>query len=191
MAVPDALVQELAGWLSSSRAVKATRLPAKLVRALRDTGIRESSARAAGKLALKMPLPGRTRHGAPIRYEGMPTTRAVAADEPLERARYIVAAAQRLSKAADAGELTKALKLEQAYARLHLLAGRKRRAGAALLDAAASRSRSGWLKWVAVMDDRTTPDCAALNNRLFRISDPPGIPGAMHPRCRCTAVPWN
>jgi SPP1 gp7 family putative phage head morphogenesis protein len=191
VAVPDALVRDLADWLGSRAAVNAKRLPVRLVRALRDTGLRESAVRTAGRIGLGLPLPGRTRNGAPTRYDGMPTTRSVAADEPLERARYIVAAAARLSKAAEDGQLAKALKLEQAYAQMHLLTGRKRRAGAALLDAAAKRTRAGLLVWRTVMDSRTTPDCAALNGRIFHITDPPGIPGAMHLRCRCSVEPWH
>lgn len=192
MAAPDApAVRALAEFLSSRRAIKAKRLPTELVRAIRDLGVRESAARTAGRIALGMPLPGRGRNGAPVRYDGMSLTRAVAAEEPEARARYIIAAARRLSEAADEGTLASALKVESTYSRMHLQAGRKRRAAAAVYDATAARSKTGWMVWRAQMDARTTPDCAALNGRLFRVSNPPGVPGAMHPRCRCTAQPWG
>lgn len=186
----ESAVRELAAFLSSPAAIKADRLPANLIRLLVAAGVRQSAARSAGRIGLALPMTGRSRHGAPKPFPGMPTVRAVAALEPELRARFIVASALRLDAAAKVRGLVSALKLERWFAHLHLLAGRKRKAAAARLDAAASRSSNGWLVWRTVMDKHTTSTCAALNGRLFHVSDPPGLPGAMHMRCRCSAAPW-
>lgn len=184
-------VRELADFLASPAAIKASRLPPHLVRVLVAGGVRASAARAAGAIGLALPMTGRSRHGAPKPFPGMPTVRRVAAGEPLWRARFIVASALRLDAAAKERGLAAALKLERWYAHLHLLAGRKRKAAAARLDAAGARSTNGWMVWRTVMDKHTTPGCAALDGRIFHVSDPPGLPGAMHGRCRCSASPWH
>lgn len=40
------------------------------------------------------------------------------------------------------------------------------------------------VRYLAVMDNRTCPTCAADNDTVFDINDVPGLP--RHPRCRCT-----
>lgn len=187
----ESAVRELADFLASPAAIKASRLPPNLVRVLVAAGVRASAARAAGAIGLALPMTGRSRHGAPKPFPGMPTVRRVATGEPAWRARFIVASALRLDAAVKERGLAAAVKLERWYAHLHLLAGRKRKAAAARLDAAGSRSANGWMVWRTMMDSRTTPTCAALNGRLFHISDPPGLPGAIHSRCRCSAEPWQ
>ncbi|HXJ27404.1 MAG TPA: minor capsid protein, partial [Streptosporangiaceae bacterium] len=78
------------------------------------------------------------------------------------------------------------------YLDAHRAAGQNRVKAATAYDrAAAAAGPDGKLRWNAVMDERTTADCAALNGTLFTADKPPGglLPGAVHPRCRCTATP--
>ena len=105
------------------------------------------------------------------------------------RARYIVNAARRLTDALLEGEFINGLKAERRNLVAHVQAGKNRSAAAQALDGVAARAPGGLLQWVAKMDQATTPDCAALNGALFTLDNPPGVPGAMHPRCRCTARP--
>ncbi|MDR6883031.1 minor capsid protein [Bacillus sp. 3255] len=43
------------------------------------------------------------------------------------------------------------------------------------------------VKWLAVIDQRTCPNCRSRNGTVYPIDSHPDIPG--HPRCRCTLVP--
>lgn len=127
--------------------------------------------------------------GRPIRRFGPPTmVKRVAVNEPIMRARYLLAAAKRLAKAAAEGRFTAALRREQAYLAAHRRAGLRRAAVARAYDEVA-RGQT-FLKWVAVMDQKTTPDCAAKNGSVWNVSNPPfPPPGAVHPHCRCHAAP--
>ncbi len=42
------------------------------------------------------------------------------------------------------------------------------------------------VKWITAHDERTCPECAPLDGRVFRIEDAPGPP--KHANCRCTVV---
>ena len=42
------------------------------------------------------------------------------------------------------------------------------------------------VKWLTAQDERTCPECAPLDGRVFRIDDAPGPP--KHPACRCSLV---
>jgi SPP1 gp7 family putative phage head morphogenesis protein len=206
-----AVLAALVVFFASVAAVKATLLPVKLVARLVTLGLEPRAVRVAGRLALAPPLTGRGRYGSPARTTGPATTtlRTVKADEPLMRARYVLAAAKRLSRAArlnnrpDQGEqdtgkpksrvdlFAAAVRQEKNYLDAHRQAGQNRAKAAAAYDRAAiDAGPNGKLRWTAVMDSRTTADCAALDGRLFTPDDPPNglIPGAVHPRCRCTAT---
>lgn len=122
------------------------------------------------------------------RFGPQTMVKRMAANEPTMRARYLLAAARRLAKAAAEGRFTAALRREQAYLAAHRRAGQRRAAAARAYDEVA-RGQS-FLRWSARMDSRTTPDCAALNGTIWHVSTPPvPPPGARHIHCRCTAVP--
>ena len=185
----DAVVALLAAWFASKAAVTAVELPDDLVSAISGLRVAPEAARAAGRLALSVPLTGRTQHGAPTAQDGMTATRKVAVEEPELRAEYTVAAAVRLAEALGAGDLPDGVETEHRYLDQHVDAGRRRRAAAARLDAAARDAR--WLVWRTAGDDRVDEACRALENRIFPADDPPAIPGAVHPRCRCHAEPYG
>jgi SPP1 gp7 family putative phage head morphogenesis protein len=85
-----------------------------------------------------------------------------------------------------------ALEAERRYLAQHRAAQANRRRAARQVDAAAAR----WgetLGWYSVRDSRTTWDCLRLHGKNFHTADPPNgfLPGAVHPRCRCTpGPPW-
>ncbi len=43
------------------------------------------------------------------------------------------------------------------------------------------------VEWLTAWDERTCADCAALNGRVFKVSEAPPCP--LHPNCRCTLLP--
>jgi SPP1 gp7 family putative phage head morphogenesis protein len=194
----EILIAALVAYFASSAAIKASVLPAKLVDQLVSAGYNVRAVRAAGRMALSVSMSGRSRYGAPTVPDrstwtgpGSPPTpsmaRRVAADEPRMRARYVVNAAKRLTGALVDGRFLPALTQERSYLTAHVQAGQKRKVAAQALDAVAAKH--GLLVWHTVMDDRTTEDCATLDGKLFTIENPPGLPGAMHPNCRCEALP--
>jgi hypothetical protein len=102
------------------------------------------------------------------------------------RARYILAAARRVSEGGSA-------KAERALFGAHLRAEEGRIDGARVIDHAATK----WgpvLGWFAVRDGRTTPECFASHGGNFSATSPPSIgwPGTLHGgNCRCKPVaPW-
>jgi hypothetical protein len=117
------------------------------------------------------------------------------------RAQYVVAAAKRvLGAARDArakGESVKdafrdALATERRYYLMHLAAMKNRANAAAETDKAAAKY-GNLLGWKAKMDDRTSAECRIANGQNYYASSIPdiGIPGAVHPSCRCKPVrPW-
>lgn len=179
----------MATWFGSPAAINADRLPTYLVADLVAMGFTERAARQAGALALSVRLTGRSRYGSPAPYAGMPLTRRVAGEEPEMRARYVVAAARRLTE----DNSDAAMKREQNYLAQHVAAGRKRAAAAALVDVVASHSATGYLRWNTMHDNRVDGTCRALEGRLFTIDNLPDglIPGAAHARCRCYATAWG
>lgn len=214
-AAEAAVIAALMLYFASVAAVSATLLPARLVAKLTDLGLEPRAVRAAGRLAMAPPLTGRGRYGSPTAGATATTLRQVKAEEPLMRARYVLNAAERLTKALvlagkqaatqsstqgqsdEAAPKTeslfvKAVRLEAQYMDQQRAAGQNRARAAKSLDrAAAEAGPDGKLRWVAVMDSRTTADCAALNGTLFTLDKPPvaGLPGMVHSRCRCGAVP--
>lgn len=120
-----------------------------------------------------------------------PAERAVRAAEPAYRAAYLLAAADRVKASMAAGKtLEEALAAEQRFTVAHLAAQDNRARAAQTVDRAAVTHRSGLLGWKAVMDGRTSAECAETDGKNFSIFDPPaiGLPGSVHPRCRCRPV---
>lgn len=191
-----AAVTLLVAYLASRAAIAAVTLPAALVAQLTSTGLAPKAVKAAGRMALSVPMTGRSRWGAPTVGDktswtgpGAPSmARRVAADEPAMRARYIINASTRLTRALINGAFLDGLTAERRHLTAHVEAGRNRSRAARHLDDLTAR-HGRWLRWVTVLDRATTPDCAALNGVVFSTDDPPGVPGAMHPRCRCHATP--
>lgn len=177
-----AVLAALIAWFSSKDSISATKLPAGLVEMMVSAGYTRAAAVTAGEIATSAPLTGRNRGGSPS--PNGTAAGKVAADEPEMRANYLLAAAERLQ---DGDDSDKAKAAEERYLQQHLEAAKNRMRCAKKLDEAFKEAPV--LVWRTVMDDRTTPECAALNGRLFTRKTMPGIPGAMHSRCRCTAEP--
>lgn len=184
--VEEALIVALAAYLASSAAVSAVALPPALVGRLTSMGLAPRAVRKAGRLTLDPPLTGRNRWGSPTPPtpgDGASLARMVAADEPIWRARYLMAAARRLTAAIARREFTRAVTKERRYLRQHRAAGQRRRAGAQQADRARARSRSGLLVW----EGGTCPDCEPRNGRVFRPGEwqlPP-----LHNSCGCYVRP--
>jgi hypothetical protein len=183
------IVPILALWFGSKAAIGATVLPEEILAELTSIGIGHVAALKAGEIVLVHPLSGRTSAGSPESGHGTTTARMVAAEEPKMRAEFLVNSAERLSEALAEGDYDKAVAKEEGYAEQHVAAGQNRRKAAKKLDELAAESPV--LVWRTVMDKNTTPDCAALNGRIFLASAPPAIPGAVHARCRCSAEAWS
>lgn len=197
----QALVAALAIYLASVVAAKAVELPINLVDRLAALVGSRKAARAAGRLALAAPLPGRGRRTpdggvwptphAPFR-PGATAHRDSFIVAPGYRAQFLVNSARRLAAAEAAGrDLAPALAQERAWLAAHRDAQANRINVAAHMDELAQQSP--WLEWHAVLDDRTTPDCRAMHGAIFTLDVPPAIgwPGAVHPRCRCWATPFG
>jgi hypothetical protein len=185
----EAALVALAAFLASVAAVRAVTLPGYLVDRMVSLGLNRRAVRAAGKLTLEPALTGRTRWGSPISRFGPQTmVRRMAAAEPTMRARYLLAAAVRMTKAAAAGAFTSGLSREQTYLDAHRRAGQRRARVAREYDETARGQQ--FLRWNAIFDKATTPDCAAMDGSIWSVDRPPmPPPGAVHPYCRCTAEP--
>ncbi|OJY40312.1 minor capsid protein [Pseudonocardia sp. 73-21] len=121
---------------------------------------------------------------------GVLARRRIALRNAVLRARYVLNAAQRVTDAVVSGTpLEEALQAERTHWQAHRSATAHRAAAARQVDQAAAVSPL--LRWRTVHDDRVTPDCAALDGRVFDVARPPGgtYPGTVHARCRCTATP--
>lgn len=121
----------------------------------------------------------------------------------IRRAAYLAVAARRMSTAARLGpaERDRALDAERRYLTLHLAADAGRTIAAQRVAATArqvsraakrvSQPWSGLLGWYAVMDERTSAECRRANGRNFDPTKIPpiGLPGTVHPHCRCKPGP--
>jgi hypothetical protein len=200
----EAALVALALFFASVTAVNATLLPALLVRRLTGLGLSARAVQAAGRLTLEPALTGRTRWGSPTvvdepapnpfglasaRRFGPPTmVKRMAANEPTMRARYLLAAAKRLTRAAAEGRFTAGLRREQTYLAAHRRAGQRRAKAARAYDVAAHGQL--FMVWVTAGDSRVDPHCAALAGSVWSVDRPPvPCPGAVHPWCRCVARP--
>ena len=111
---------------------------------------------------------------------------------------YIWSAAERLL---DAAHTAHAERVERGYFFRHVAAEERRIRAAALVDVTSrllgdrteeqTVERVPLLGWRSVVDQRTTPECRWANGKNFRADRIPviGVPGAVHPRCRCTSGP--
>lgn len=185
----DAVVAALAVWFGSKAAVGATRLPDDLITMLVADGIDRRAAEQVGGMATIARLTGRTQHGSPQPVDGGTLGPRVAAQEPQMRARYTAAAAERLSDAIEKGDFDHAIDVEKTYLDLHLQAATNRRRSARKLDALGKTHR--YFIWRTAGDGRVEARCAGYSGRIFRVDNPPAIPGAVHLRCRCRAVPTH
>jgi hypothetical protein len=116
---------------------------------------------------------------------------ASADPEAALEALYLMRAAQRMQATVDSGaSVSNAMGTEARFYGMHILAQENRRRAASLVDLTVAQEGSDLLGWKAVMDSRTSAECADANGKNFRASDPPliGYPGAVHPRCRCRPV---
>ncbi len=204
--------------MATSAAVAAVALPTPLVERLVALGLSRRAVRAAGRLTVRPPLTGRTRGGGPpaetlsafaarpvepvgwqpsivrtVRARTAPNgavlmSRLMADNEPVMRARYLVAASSRLTTAQIDGRFTAAATLELTYLDAHRRAGIRRARIARDYDALARRHE--FLSWLTRNDARVTPDCRARSGETWHISAPPfPPPGAQHVACRCISVP--
>lgn len=179
----DAALVALAAFLASVAAVRAVTLPGYLVDRLVALGLNRRAVRAAGKLTLEPALTGRTRWGSPLSRFGPQTmVRRMAAAEPMMRARYLLAAAMRLTKAATDGAFTSGLTREQTYLDAHRRAGQRRAKVAREYDIVA-RGQT-FLRWQTAGDSKVDADCAALDGSVWNVDRPlMPPPGAVHPHC--------
>jgi hypothetical protein len=163
----SAVIAALTAWLATSAAIAATSLPSNLISELGELGIPARAATEAGDLALPVRMTGRSRHGAPAHSDGDPLVRLVASEEPNLRAQYILAAARRLAQGLADADLSAALERERRYLEQHVAAGRNRRKAAKAVDEVAAQSATGFMRWNCKNDEHTTPDCRALEGRIF------------------------
>lgn len=123
----------------------------------------------------------------------------------IRRAAYLATASRRLSTAAQLGpdEQARAVTVERGYLQRHLAADAGRmiaaRQVAATARQLARRARrepvgftwNGLVGWYAVMDGDTSAECRRANGRNFDPTQIPpiGLPGTVHPHCRCKPGP--
>jgi hypothetical protein len=124
-----------------------------------------------------------------------PAARHMVRANLVRRAQFLIAAAGRIQQAVtaarSAGEAVTvaaetAARAELRYLALHVQASQKRIAAASAVDGAAAEY-GPLLGWSSVLDDRTTAECRAAAGKNFAADHPPriGLPGAVHPACRC------
>ena len=186
-AAPDTVLNALAKWLGSREAVGVRELPDELLDQLVHAGIDRQAAIKVARMVLAKPMTGRTRHGAPRKFDGMPAARRIAAEEPELRAEFLFASAQRLTEAIADDREQQGLDAEKRYLDMHVAAGRNRRRAARAVDQIGGNGEV--LVWRTAGDKRVEAFCKGMAGRLFTAGNPPGgvYPGAAHLRCRCHA----
>lgn len=199
-----AVIAQLSVAIAEATTIAELVLPPALLALLLRMGLRRDAIQAAAALTLRGPL-----YRTPARGSRASGTAAaqVAAQEPEMRARYLLAAARRITrdlrtvtprrpgeKPPPPGQrLADAIRRERRFWRQHLDAQRNRRRAAHEVDLVALVSP--WMQWQTANDARVEQDCRHLAGRTFTIADPPRLdghvvwPGAVHPHCRCRAVP--
>lgn len=111
------------------------------------------------------------------------------------RAQYVLAASKRVVGAMREarsqgtpvlGALRDALATERRYYSMHKAAMWNRATAAGKTDMEAA-VHGDLLGWNAVLDARTSPECRAADGCNYRASRIPdiGLPGSVHPHCRC------
>jgi SPP1 gp7 family putative phage head morphogenesis protein len=174
----NAVIATVAGILATGLPVASA--GAYVIVALTGAGITTAAAMAAWKL-LAATLTPEDQHG--------PAGRAIASMESSYRAAYLVNASRRIMVSLKTGDLKRALSAEAGYFKMHLQATAKRKAVGKQVDAQVA-IHGKTLGWKAVMDTRTSAECAAMDGENFSVDDPPviGWPGTVHLHCRCKAV---
>lgn len=201
----EAAVSALSTFLAEAALVGTVALPSALMALLLRLGFSRRAVQLATRLATA-PLGRRTGTGPHVhrgsaRIAG--TAAAQVADtEPEWRARYLIAAARRLTRDLELGASPfTALREERRYLGLHREAGKRRAAAASAVDRVVEQSGSEWLRWNLSDKPQThTRGCLWASGRIFTRADPlvftdddmpprPQWPGATHPRCACFATP--
>lgn len=184
----EALIATLALWIGMSVGFPFPPLPIDLRRRLDEMRFNAKALSAALRLALGIPVPGRGKW----RRTDKSAAVQVAAAEPRYRALYLMRAAERMTRSmANGVDSATAIRAERANLDRSTEAARRRATAAYKADEAAQISP--WLEWVAVTDGSTTPDCRAMNGKIFTLDQIPaiGLPGAVHPACRCEPRPFG
>lgn len=196
-------VAALTAFIAEAVLVEAVTLPPRIYARLLRLGLRRDAVQAAATLTLRAPF-FRTHARGP--RSGGTAAAQVAAQEPELRARYLLAAARRITRdlrtivptkpgetpPTVAQRLTDALRRERRHWRAHVDAQRNRRQAAREVDRLAQVSP--WWEWQTANDARVEADCRRFAGRTFTVADPPRLngrvvfPGAVHPHCRCRAV---
>lgn len=170
--------QILAAILAAGLSVAATQQA--IAAALAPYGVTAGAAQAAYGL-IRMVEARRERFG-----DG-PAQRANDRAGRLYRAMYLLNAARRISTSPK--PLREALRDEARFFAQHVAAQRRRDSAAEFLDTLGTP----WFRWHAVLDARTSAECRAANGHIYRADRIPaiGLPGSVHPHCRCFPEPVN
>lgn len=170
--------QILAAILAAGLSVTATQQA--IAAALAPYGVTAGAAGAAYRLV-------RAAEQRAARFGDGPAMAANRKAGHVYRAMYLLNAARRI--ASSPKPLREALADESRFFRQHVAAQRRRDSAAEFVDTLGSP----WFRWHAVIDSRTSADCRAANERIFRADRMPAIgwPGAVHPNCRCFPEPVN
>lgn len=126
-----------------------------------------------------------------VRLPDGPSGRVLNESELTYRAAYLANAGLRIKQRLDSGQGPDAAAApERLLFRMHRAAQAGRARASNAVDVLAKRVGLR-LRWRAVNDSKTSPECRAANGKLFDAAHPPviGLPGAVHPHCRCKPVP--
>lgn len=124
--------------------------------------------------------------------------RAMRKQNLLRSGAYLLNAARRLSTGAgqsltgvNPGSFRQAWDREQTYLDQHLQARANRTEAAQAVTAQVRESGSMLVGWYSKLDEKTSVECRAAHGRNFRADQIPliGLPGAVHPHCRCRPGP--
>lgn len=120
-----------------------------------------------------------------------PSANVINEQELTYRAAYLANAGLRINQRLEQGlGPDEAAAPERLLFRAHRAAQRGRARASRAVDSLAHRVGLR-LRWRAVNDRKTSPECRAANGHVFTADHPPviGLPGAVHPNCRCRPVP--
>lgn len=192
----DSVVQAVAETLQQSSGRAQRR---RLLKLLKEYGASEASIDIALRLVARgtaVKPNARLRGHALDRSDDLGVVQAVREHEVWARAQYVINAALRLRKAAEEGDAVEALKRERRYAEQHEIARRGR------LDAAAqvqyTAKTFGWttqqgtlVGWYHTPGPNNDVEClrASGHNFIAERGTTIGLPGSVHPGCRCYAGP--
>lgn len=186
------LVRDVAGILATQAAVSS--MSTGLLLLLKPYGITLPAIQAAlvasnaGTVA--RPNARLAANGIEAASEAADSVRKQATSELYYRAAYVIAASQRLTTAAKAGEFETAVSRETSIFAQHEAARRGR------IDAAASAAKSAqdWgqlLGWWRDPSSRSEAECIAADGNNFYADQGTtiGFPGSVHPGCNCFSGP--